>query len=360
MSDQVGVVIVGCGYWGVNYVRVFNQLTQTRVAAICDQNADRLKEIEKQFPGIATTTRLDDALAMDGVEAAVICTQANSHYDVARQCIDAGKHVLVEKPITTTATDAEDLTDRAKAKGVTLMVGHTFMYNAGVRKVKEYIDNHELGRMYYLYAQRTNLGPIRHDVNALWDLAPHDISIFNYFVGAVPEWVSAVGARVLGNGRDDVGFVTMQYPGGVVGHIHVSWADPHKVREVVVVGSNQRIVFNDVSVPEQVRVFEKGVSAAESEPSGYGEYHFEIRDGAIISPRIEVSEPLRNQATHFISCLQTGEQPLTGGKEGRDVVAVLEAIDRSLELHGAPVSIPSYKETRRYVNGNSREMIHSR
>jgi predicted dehydrogenase len=338
-NRPVGVAIIGTGYWGVNYVRVFRELAGAELVVVCDQREHRLGEIERQFPGIRTTTSLETALAMDGVDAAVICTPAASHFAVTRQCIEAGKHILVEKPIATTVADSNELIKLAELRRVSLMVGHTFMFNAGIRKVKEYVERDEIGRVYYLYSRRTNLGPIRNDVNALWDLAPHDISIFNYLLDAVPTWVSAVGTQVLNNGREDVGFISLGYGDGIVAHIHVSWADPHKVREMVVVGSEKRIVFDDLGMPEQVRVYEKGLAPAPPEAANFQDYHFQIRDGAIISPRIDVSEPLKNQCTHFIDCVTHGKRPLTSGTEGRDVVAVLEAIDRSMARHGAPVDV---------------------
>lgn len=339
VTDPVGVAIVGAGYWGVNYVRIFRELAGTELVVVCDQREHRLNEIERQFPGTRTTTSLDHALSIDGVDAVVVCTPAASHYAVTKQCIEARKHVLVEKPVATTVAASNELIRLADQHHVKLMVGHTFVFNSGIRKVKEYVDGDELGRVYYLYARRTNLGPIRTDVNALWDLAPHDVSIFNYLLDAVPTWVSAVGTQVLNNGREDVGFISLGYGEGVVAHVHVSWADPHKVREVVVVGSDKRIVFNDLGVPEQVRVFEKGLAPAPEEASNFGEYHFQIRDGAIVSPRVDVSEPLKNQCSHFIDCVVNGKRPISSGVEGRDVVAVLEAIDRSMARHGAPVDV---------------------
>lgn len=339
MPEPVGVAIVGCGHWGINYVRVFSELPESRVAAVCDQRASRLQEVGWRFPGVALTTNIEDALGLDGVDAAIVCTEATAHHDVARRFLAAGKHVLVEKPMTMGVADGEELTALAEAQGLTLMVGHIFLYNAGIRRVKDAIEQAEVGQIYYLYARRTNLGPIRRDVNALWDLAPHDVSIFNYLLDGVPEWVSAVGAKVLGNCREDVGFISLGYPGGVVGHIHVSWADPNKVREVVVVGSDKRIVFNDLSSLERVRIFEKGVTPVAPEASSYGEYHFLMRDGDIVSPRIEVSEPLKNQCRHFLECVAGDGRPLTDGRDGLDVVRVMEAIDRSIERSGAPVEV---------------------
>ncbi len=339
VTGPVGIAIVGAGYWGVNYVRVFRELPDAELVVVCDQREHRLREIEQKFPGTRTTTSLTDVLAMDGVDAVVVCTPATSHYSVTRQCIVAGKHILVEKPVATTVKDSNDLIRLADAHHVKLMVGHTFVFNSGIRKVKEYVDRNELGRVYYLYARRTNLGPIRNDVNALWDLAPHDISIFNYLLGAAPTWVSAVGSQVLNNGREDVGFISLGYGEGIVAHVHVSWADPHKVREVVVVGSDKRIVFNDLGMPEQVRVFEKGLAPAPQEAANYGDYHFQIRDGSIVSPRVEASEPLKTECMHFVDCVINDMRPVSSGFEGRDVVAVLEAIDRSMARHGAPVDV---------------------
>jgi predicted dehydrogenase len=347
-TKPLGVAIIGCGYWGMNYVRIFNELTDARVLAVCDQSAERLNEVARRFPGVYLTTQIDDAVSQPDVEAVVVCTEASTHFNVTRRLLMAGKHVLVEKPLTTIAADSEKLIDLAESNSAILMVGHTFIFNAGVRKVKEYVQE-ESGRVYYLYARRTNLGPIRRDVNALWDLAPHDIAIFNYLLDGTPQWVSAVGGKVLGNCRDDVGFISLGYPDNVLAHVHVSWADPDKAREVVVVKSDKRIVFNDLNGIEQVRVFEKGVSPVEHEPLNYGEFRFEIRDGDIISPRIEPVEPLKHQCRHFLECVRTGKRPISSGVEGRDVVRVLEAVNRSIECKGLQVEIENKGD---YVHPN--------
>jgi predicted dehydrogenase len=350
-TKQLGVAVIGCGYWGMNYVRIFNELTESRVVAVCDQSADRLKEAARRFPGVYLTTQVDDAASQPGVDAVVVCTEATTHFNVTRRLLLAGKHVLVEKPLTTIAADSEKLIDLAESNSAILMVGHTFIFNAGVRKVKEYVQQ-KGGRVYYLYARRTNLGPIRRDVNALWDLAPHDIAIFNYLLDSTPQWVSAVGGKVLRNCRDDVGFISLGYPDNVLAHVHVSWADPDKAREVVVVKSDKRIVFNDLNGVEQVRVFEKGVSTVEQEPLNYGEFRFEIRDGDIVSPRIEPVEPLKNQCRHFLECVRTGKRPVSSGVEGRDVVRVLEAVNRSIESKGLQVEVQS-KGDYVHTNGNA-------
>jgi predicted dehydrogenase len=347
-TKSTGIAVIGCGYWGMNYVRIFNELPDSRVVAVCEQSPERLKEVARRFPNVYLTTQINAVLSQADARAVVVCTEATSHYDIARRLLSAGKHLLVEKPLTTASTDAQKLIELADSHSVTLMVGHTFIFNPGVRKVKEYVKQ-DSGRVYYLYARRTNLGPIRRDVNALWDLAPHDIAIFNYLLDSSPEWVSAVGGKVLGNCRDDVGFVSLGYPGNVLAHVHVSWADPDKAREVVVVKSDRRILFNDLNGVEQVRVFEKGVSPVEEEPLNYGEFRFQIRDGDIISPRIEPAEPLKNQCRHFLECVRTGKRPVSNGLDGRDVVRVLEAINRSMEYKGLQVPVEDKAD---YVHAN--------
>jgi len=336
---RLGIGIIGCGYWGINFVRVLSELAGSEVVAVCDTRQERLQEVQRRFPGVAVTDDIEDMLGMHSIDATLVCTQATAHYPVARRCLETGRHVFVEKPMTTRVHEAEDLISIAEARGLVLMVGHTFLFNSGVRKVKKLIQDDKVGRLHYLYARRTNLGPIRHDVNALWDLAPHDVSIFNYLLEREPDWVSAVGAKVLLNSREDVGFMSLGYGDHTVGHIHVSWADPNKVREVVVVGSERRIVFDDLNALERVRVYEKGVAPAPPEASSYGEYHFLMRDGDIISPKVEVSEPLKNECSHFLECVEQGTTPISDGEAGLQVVRVMRAIDRSIERKGAPVEV---------------------
>lgn len=342
VRPKVGVGIVGCGYWGKNYVRVFNEMQEATVAAICDKSEERLNEIARRAPGIRLFNSLDAMLADDQVEAVVICTEATSHFSIARRCLREGRHTLIEKPITTSIPDAIELGRIADANSLTLMVGHTFLYNSGVAAIDSCLEE-EGDRIYYMHARRTNLGPIRRDVNAVWDLATHDIAIFNHLIKESPEWVSAVGTKVLGNCRVDVGFICLGYSKDVVGHIHVSWADPNKCREVVVVCRDRRLVFNDLNAVEPVRIYEKGISAVDGEPENFGEYQLKIRDGVIISPAVEASEPLKNQCRHFIECLQTGAKPKTGVEDGISVLATLEAIDRSIQLQGTTIKVENHE-----------------
>ena len=338
---RTGVVIVGAGYWGMNYVRIFNELGDARVLAVCDSRPERLEEVGRRFPGVQLTTDIETALRLPEADAIVIATEASTHRELAGLALGQGKHVLVEKPLTTKSREAAELRMLADRQGCLLLVGHTFLYNPGVRKLKELVATEEIGAIYYMYARRTGLGPIRMDVNAIWDLAPHDISIFLYLLDAVPLWASAVGARVLRNVREDVGFISLGFPGGIIGHIHVSWADPKKVREVVVVGSDKRLVFDDVDALERVRIFEKGVKSTElsGEPTTFGEHSLMLRDGAIISPPVPILEPLKHQCGHFIHCIRRGEQPLTDAAQGQAVVRVMEAVIESVERSGTPVRV---------------------
>lgn len=339
MTEQLRIAVIGTGYWGGNYVRTFTELPSTQVVAICDQRQENLDKITHRFPDLISTTEVDDILKMGDVDAIVVCTNASTHYDITSRCLGAGKHVLLEKPMTLLADESEKLLKISKENGVILMVGHIYLYNNGIRMIKDYIDNGDIGQLYYLYTQRTNLGPIRHDVNALWDLAPHDISILNYLLGGTPEWVSAVAHNVLHKGNEDVGFITLGYSNDVVGNVHVSWADPNKVREVVAVGSEMRIVFDDMKPMEPVRLFQKGVQPASAGDIISADYRFSIRNGDIISPNVPASEPLRAQCQHFIECIIDGKQPLTDAQNGLDVVRVMNAVNKSVENKGAPVTL---------------------
>ncbi|MFB3814504.1 MAG: Gfo/Idh/MocA family protein [Terriglobales bacterium] len=337
-NSSVGIGVIGCGHWGMNYVRIFQELPNARLVAVCDQRRERLEEVLRRRPSMRVTDNASEVFADPAVDAVVICADASSHYHLVNSALLADKDVLVEKPMATVARDAAALTSIAETNHRVLMVGHTFIYNAGVRKLKEIIANNS-GQIYYLNACRTNLGPIRRDVNAVWDLATHDIAIFNYLLGLMPQWASAIGAKVLRNCREDVAFITLGYSGNILGHIQVSWADPNKARELAVVCSDKRIVFNDLNGLEQVRIFEKGIRPVVLEPSTFGEYQLQIRDGDIVSPKIEASEPLKTECRHFLDCVASGSHPLTDGRDGYDVLCVLEAVDRSMKAGGAQMEV---------------------
>ena len=338
-GQRVRLALVGFGYWGPNYARVLNDLPDAELTAVCDRSADRLALVRQRYRSVSVCSTEAELFARDDIDGVVIATPASTHAGLVRAALDRGLHVLVEKPMALDVASADALCRAADASGRVLMVGYTFLYNAGVRKMKEFLTPEQFGRPYYLHATRTNLGPIRHDVNAVWDLAPHDIAIFNYLLDAQPRWTSAVGTRALRTDRDDIAFATLGYDDGVVGNIHVSWADPNKVREVVVVGSRRRVVFDDLNDVERVRIFERGVSVGDAIADSYGEFKLLVRDGDIISPRIEPSEPLKNQCAEFVSSIRTGRAPLATARFGLGVIKTLVAIEASMQSRGAAVDV---------------------
>ncbi len=337
---MTNVAVIGCGKWGINYVRIFEEIPTARVDWIFDRDEASMRKAIQRFPTVKAAKTIGEVLGSSEVTAVVVATPAAGHYETVKMCLEAGKHVLVEKPVTLSIDDTERLILLAESAGKILMVGHTFLFNPGVRKLKECVTNDSFGRMYYLHATRTNMGPIRQDVNALWDLATHDVAIFNYVLERSPEWVSVTGVRLFDNEREDVGFMTLGYSDGVIGNIHVSWADPYKVREVVAVGSRRRVVFNDLESVERVKVFDKGVQREVADGS-YGEFRLNMREGDISSPRVENSEPLKEQCQHFLECVAGGVRPISDGTTGLDVIRVMLAADRSLKLQGAPVRVTS-------------------
>jgi predicted dehydrogenase len=340
VTQPIRLALVGYGYWGPNYARVLNELPGTRLTVVCDPRRERLEHVNRRYPGVDTCRDTDDLLQRVDLDAVVIATPASTHQSLVTQALESGRHVLVEKPMALDVAGCEALCRLAKSTKRVLMVGYTFLYNAGIRKMKECMASDAFGQTYYLHATRTNLGPIRDDVNAIWDLAPHDIAIFNYLLDQQPQWVSALGTCVLRNTREDIGFVTLGYADGVLGNIHVSWADPNKVREVVAVGSFRRVVFNDLNDSERVRFFERGVSVtAQQFADSYGEFKLLLRDGDIISPRIEPSEPLKNQCNDFIAAIGSGRAPLADCDAAAAVVRTLVAIEASMREHGRTVAV---------------------
>jgi len=337
-ARSVNIAVVGCGYWGVNYVRVLSELPAATLRGVCDKDGGRLNEIVRRFQPRYTWSDIHDVLNDDLVEAVVVATPSSTHYQLVAECLKAGKHVLVEKPLALSVEEAAALVDASRAAGRCLMVAHTFLYNPGVQALKRYVDDEAFGPVYYLLSRRTHLGLIRSDVNAIWDLVPHDASIFTYLLGRLPVTVSAVGGRFLHPTKDDVGFITLTYPGGTIGNVQASWIDSNKVREVVVVGGLQRIVFDDLNNLEKIKIFEKGV-AISGDVNSFGEFQLLLRDGNIMSPKVETSEPLKNQCQHFLECITSGQEPLSGGAAGLDVVRIMVAIDRSLRGGGIPVPV---------------------
>lgn len=336
---MINVAVIGAGYWGVNYVRLFHELTTAKLVAVCEGDPARAAVVRQRFPLVSVTESIDEVLANRWVDAVIVATPASTHHNVAKAALIAGKHVMVEKPLTTSVADAEDLVRTAEQQKRKLMVGLTFLYNPAIRKMRALMEEPSFGHTYYIHCTRTNMGPVRPDVSVVWDLASHDVAICDFLLNAHPVWAQANASTVLDHSLWDVAFVTLGYPGNVMANIHVSWVDPNKVREVVAVGSQRRVVFDDLNTVERVRVFEKGISSQSQEADTFGEFRLLVRDGDIISPKIDASEPLRNQAEEFIRAVNGDDTPMTDGSVGLANVRTLVAVDRSLDAGGVRVEV---------------------
>ena len=335
--NDVRVALVGLGYWGPNLARNLAAVTDGRLAAICDADADRLERVGRQYPDARPFTDYAALLSDPDIDAIVLATPVHTHFDMAHAALSAGKHVLVEKPLATTSAECENLIALAADLDRRLMVGHVFIYNAAVRKVKEYIDSGELGEVFYVYSQRLNLGQVRQDVNAMWNFAPHDISILCYWLGSEPLAVTARGYSYIQPGIEDVVFMTLDFPGGVGANVHISWLDPLKVRRMTVVGSDKMVVYDDVSADSKVTVYDRGVSKKQLDPAKrslgtyrtFGEFQLLLRAGDVLIPQLTFTEPLLAECQEFVDSIREGRSPLTDGRQGLAVVRALEAAQRS-------------------------------
>lgn len=330
------IAVLGCGYWGSKHVRVLQGLPDVERVIAIDQNVDRLISLQKVSPGLVSRTKLEDAI--DEVDAVVVATPPRSHAPLALELLEAGKHVLVEKPLATSSADARQMVSTAEAKGLTLMVGHTFEHNAAVWKLRDLVQSGELGDILYVDSARLNLGLYQPDVNVIWDLAPHDISIFNFVLGSAPSTVHAWGSMHAHRSLEDVAYLRLSYPDlGVNANAHVSWLDPCKVRRVTVVGSERMVVYNDLATEERIRVYDKGVvpgSEADSETMAPASYRY----GDISSPFVQFEEPLMVQDREFVEAVTHELGPVAAPHTGVLVVDALEAAERSLR-EGRPVAV---------------------
>ena len=334
--NAVRVGVIGCGYWGPNLIRNFVNEPQTEAVAIADLDEGRLNRVGRQYPSVETTTDVEGLLTRDDIDAVAIATPVSTHYELAKAALEQGKHVLLEKPMTASVAEADDLIDLAEQRGRILMVDHTFLYTGAVRKVRELIDQGELGELFYLDSIRINLGLFQHDVNVLWDLAPHDFSIMDHWIGRSPQKVSAMGASPVpypDKKLASIAYVTVDYGDDVIAHFHVSWLSPLKTRRMLLGGSRKMVVYNHLDVDNQVKVYDKGVEIQSAEERR--QYMIQRRMGDMHAPKVDQTEALGLVAQHFAECIQTDQQPLTDGRAGRRVVQLLEASQRSMANGGA-------------------------
>ncbi|MBU1343722.1 MAG: Gfo/Idh/MocA family oxidoreductase [Proteobacteria bacterium] len=317
------VGVIGCGYWGPNLIRNFSQLNRTRVTTISDLETKRLDHMKTLYSGVDTTTDYLDIINDEKIDIVAVATPVHTHFKFASEALSAGKHVFVEKPMTASVEEAEKLISLARENGCKLMVGHTFLYTAAVRKMKKIVESGELGEIYYINSQRLNLGLFQKDINVIWDLAPHDISIINYLLDMEPSEVSAVGASHINPAIEDVATVHLHYKNNVIAFVQCSWLDPDKVRKMTIVGSRKMMVYDDVQATEKIKIYDKAVEVPKHYDT-YAEFHYSYKYGDILIPKIDGGEPLRTELSHFVDCIENDTQPLSDGYNGLGVVKVLE------------------------------------
>lgn len=328
--------IIGYGYWGPNVVRNFHKLANCRIVSICDKSAAARQRVSTLYPGVTVTHDARDIFLSPAIDAVAIVTPVSTHYELARKCLENGKHVFVEKPFVATAAQAEELIALADKKKLIIMVDHTFLFTGAVQKMKELIDQKMLGTLYYYDSVRVNLGLFQHDINVIWDLAPHDLSIMDYLITEPPEAVVTTGASHL-NGHEDMAYITIYFPHNAIAHIHVNWLSPVKVRTTLIGGESKMLVWNDLEADEKIKVYDRGVSIANQQ--GVYDLLVSYRSGDMWAPRVNQTEALNAEADYFVDCVLNSKQPFNNGEAGLRVVRLLEAAERSLKKRGQIVHL---------------------
>jgi len=345
MIKLVNIGVIGCGYWGPNLIRNFSQIKDCKVLWCADLSDERLQHIKEIYPSVQATKSYMDINNDKNVDAVAIATPVSSHFEQAKKALESGKHVLVEKPITSNSKDAEELIRIADKNKRILMVDHTFEYSPAVNKIKEIIDSGELGKIFTIDMIRVNLGLFQKDINVVWDLAPHDISILLFLLDKMPLSASADGVDFVQKGIEDDAHLALKFPDRVMAHMHVSWLDPLKIRKVTIVGNRKMLVYDDTAQNERVKIYDKGVNLEKNSLprdeyySTWEGFKLVYRSGDVNIPRIEEKEPLSIMCRHFIDCIKTGKRPVSDGNSGLRVVKVIETLQESLKNNGAEVSL---------------------
>lgn len=335
--SKIKLAQIGLGAWGKNLLRNFSSQPDGEMKIVCDSQANALKRAQTQYPAIDTCSDPADVFKRTDIDAVIIATPPATHFELAHAAIESGKDVFVEKPLVLTTVDGSKLVKAARDAKRILMVGHIMIHHPASIKLKQYIDSGDLGRIYYVYATRVNLGKVREIENAMWSFAPHDLSLMIYLLGKRPDRVSAVGQAYLQEGIEDVAFMTLHFPDGVLGHIHTSWLDPHKDRSLTVVGSKKMVLFDDTQPTEKIKIYDKGVTTSQDYES-YGEY-LSLRTGDITIPKLETLEPLALECKHFLDCVRTRQNPRSDGESGLEVLKILEAAQESMDAGGTPMNM---------------------
>lgn len=333
---MINIGVIGAGYWGPNLIRTFNQLKDCKLKTVCDLNETNLRKISAQYP-VKTLKDFKKLVKDPKIDAVAIVTPPATHYEIAKEALLNNKHVFIEKPFVLDISHANELISLAKGKKRIIMLNHILQYHPAVKKLENYIRKGELGRVYYIYSRRVNLGKIRTEENSLWSFAPHDISVILHLLKMEPTSVNARGQSYLNKDVEDVVFLTLHFRNKIMAHIHVSWLDPHKIRELVIVGSKKMAVFDDTKAAEKIRLYDKGVDYS-GEYKTYAE-SLSLRIGDINIPKIEMSEPLKNSCQHFLDCIKENKKPLSDGESGLMVLKILDAAQKSLKLNGKSIDI---------------------
>lgn len=337
---MINIGVIGCGHWGPNHIRIFSHLPSSKVLMCADPEQSRLDAVRKTFLNVQVTKDHKDILDNPDIQAVCIAAPTNLHYSLTKEALERGKHVLCEKPLAMTPEECMELKELAERTKKILMVGHIFLFNAGIIWLKEYVRSGELGKIYYAYSTRTNLGPFRYDVNALWDLAPHDISIFNYLFDSSPLTVSGCGQKCLGESLEDLAFATLEYPDNILANVHVSWLDPKKVRQITIVGDKKMVVWDDLDNVGPIKLYDKHVEKTKTFYETYGEFQLLSQEGSITMPKVGVSEPLKRQGEYFLECIaQNAPADVSDAQKGLDVVKTLCAIQASMDQKGISTAV---------------------
>jgi predicted dehydrogenase len=335
-SNIVRFGVVGYGYWGPNVVRNLDRLEEAEVVAVCDTSAVARRKMEKAYPDVLVTSDVNELMTSPDIDAIAVVTPVWTHYELAMTALENGKHIFVEKPFTSNAAQAEELIALAARKNLKIMVDHTFLFTGAVQKIKQLLQDEALGKLYYYDSTRINLGLFQHDVNVLWDLAPHDLSIMDHLIHESPEAISATGQKHL-NGHEDVAFITLYFPDKIIAHINVNWLSPVKVRTTLIGGEKRMLVWNDLEADEKVKVYDKGVMI--SNPESLYKLLVNYRSGDMWAPHLEQVEALTRELAYFVDCIANDQTPMNDGKAGLRVVKMLEAASESLRQRGALVSL---------------------
>jgi predicted dehydrogenase len=338
-NRAVGMGLVGYGYWGPNVLRNAAASADTNPIMLADLNPDRLQAARSLYPALETTTSVDELLENPSIEAVAVATPVDTHYPIAKAALEAGKHVLVEKPMTSTVETAEELVALARKKGLVLMVDHVFVFSPPVRKMKEVVDSGELGELLFIDSIRINLGLFQHDINVVWDLAPHDLSIVDYILGRLPKSLSAFGAAHAGTDIEDVAYLNLDFGNGLIANFHVNWLSPVKIRYTMLGGRSKSLVYNDLDPSEKIKVYDSGITVKRDDLESRRGLLIEYRSGDIWSPHLRAMEPLREMVGHFADCVKNGKTPLTDGEAGLRVVRILDAAQRSIKAQGGRITI---------------------